>query len=117
LEKGSEIADVARQYQADLLGQCSDGLNDLYIFVSRALLKCELTFVSRTTRLRDLGFDMLIQPRPLTLNRIMSLFGLISGRFHFCLTFLQEWAQVLFRGASPSSQASQGSPTCSPAPS
>jgi hypothetical protein len=91
------VTELAREYQADILQQGSDILQELYTFLSRGLLKCELTYASRTTRLRTLGFDLSVHRPRLTLNRIMMLFGSISLIFIFGLTFLQEWLHLFVK--------------------
>jgi hypothetical protein len=99
----ADIADIALQYQTDLLEQCEEVIDEIYTFLSRGLLKCELTYASRTTRLRVIGFDLTVQRARMTLDRIMLLFVSVGVVFIFGLTFVQEWVELLI-GRTPSTE-------------
>jgi hypothetical protein len=71
--------EVVLHVQKDLTRECAELLKDLYAFVSRGLLQCGLTQRARAAKLESLGFDPAVETQSkLTLNHLMSLFGLVG---------------------------------------
>lgn len=77
---GGRTDELVLQVQTDLTEQTTELLDDIYNFISRGLLHCEVMYSARAASLAMLGFDLrtIKLKQKLTLNHMMTLFGLVA---------------------------------------
>jgi hypothetical protein len=91
--------EAARSYADDFYEQVTQLHHDLLEFISRAILRAELTDTARNQRLQSLGFSVTIAHEAFTLNEMMSLFGVIGVALLSALVLLAPASQNVTHGA------------------
>ena len=84
-----KVSDAVSEYQKDVQEQIEHVLEGIYHFISRGVLRCELTHSARCEQLTELGFTVQLVPLRLTVNHLLALFLGINMVMLFCFLVLR----------------------------
>jgi hypothetical protein len=76
-------------YQKDFEAQIEELLKDLYDFISRGILHCNLTYSSRYESLKAMGFEVTLVRPGLSMNQLVCLFMAITFTLVLGFTFVE----------------------------
>lgn len=76
-------------YQDDFEVQAEEHLQDLYDFISRGILHCNLTYSSRYESLKAMGFEVTLVQPGLSMNQLVCLFMAITFTLVLGFTFVE----------------------------
>src|SRR5919109_309697 len=84
-----KVSEAVLEYQKDVQEQVKHVLEGIYHFISRGVLRCELTHSARCEQLTELGFTVQLVPLRLTVNHLLALFLGINMVMLFCFLVLR----------------------------